>query len=241
MTISMKTFIKNNWKRIILGAAVILALLLFPWNCDNQDIANQSKDVSDKKIDLSQVQIWKDKYNNEHYKLERLQVDKSVLQVHADSLAKLLKIKPKQVQSYTHIKSGVSLDQKLKSEIKYDTIWEDGFKTVIEYRPFSYNDKWIDIKGDIGKSDSIHIKGTDTLTKVNYWKRKWFLGTKHYYSDFSNSNPYIKIEGLKQVEVKQTKSRWGIGPSIQMSARLGTPIEFIPTIGLSLQYNLIRF
>lgn len=237
----MKQFIQNNYGKIAIITIAIVVLLTFPWNCDNKDIATQSKQVSDKKIDLSQVQVWKDKYNNEHYKLERLQVDKSVLQAQTDSLAKLLKIKSKQIQSFTNIKSGIVIDKKVDYSVKHDTVWKDGKQIIIEYRPFSYKDKWIDIKGDLGKNDSIHIKGTDTLTKTDYWKRKWFLGKKHYYSDFSNQNPYIKIQGLKQVEVKSTTSRWSIGPSFQLSARLGTPIQIVPSIGVSLQYNLIKF
>lgn len=235
----MKTFFQKYWKGILItGLVITLILLLFPnLSAIRKDAAKQTKSIIDKKIDLSDVQQWKDKFNILHMKLEKIQVEKEVLQVYSDSIAKVLKIKSKNIQSITQIKSGVVVNQKLTIESKTDTIKNK----PIHYTDFSFSDKWINIKGDIGKNDSIYIKGTDTLTKVDYSKRKWFLGKKHYYSDFSNKNPYIHIEGLKQVESKTSASKWGIGPSIGVSARLGDKIEIFPIVGISLQYNFITF
>jgi len=241
----MKTTQLNqyNFQRIALLILALVAAALYFRSCSNPSlqVAQQTKDVSDKKIDLSQVQIWKDKYNNEHFKSERLQVDKAVLQVHSDSLAKLLKIKSKQIQSYSFIKSGISIDKPLTTQTLTDTIYIDNTKQVVEYKTFAYNDKWIDIKGEVGRNDQIHISGSDTLTRVDYWKRKWALGKKHYYSDFSNKNPYIKIQGLKLVESIVDKKRFSIGPYVGVGYQfddLSTPkIQF----GLSVQYGLIQF
>jgi len=237
----MKTFFQQNWKGImIIGLVIALILLLFPnLTAIKKQAAQQTKTVIDKKIDLSDVQQWKDKFNTLHLKLEKIQVEKEVLQVYSDSIAKVLKIKSKNIQSITQIKSGISIDQKL--DVQNLTFTNNLGSQVINYTSFSYSDKWINIKGDTGKTDSIHVKGTDTLTKIDYTKRKWLFGKKHYYSDFSNKNPHIIIEGLKQVEVKPTINRWGIGPSIGVSARLGDKLEIAPIIGISLQYNFITF
>lgn len=236
-------FNQYNFTRIILiilAFTVVVVCFRFCTNTSPQ-ITQQSKDVSDKKIDLSQVEIWKDKYNNEHYKLERLQVDEAVLQTHSDSLAKLLKIKSKQIQSYSFIKSGILIDKPLTTQTFIDTVYVNDQQQIVKYNAFYYQDKWIDIQGKVGNKNQIRISGSDTLTKVDYWKRKWFLGKKHYYSDFSNTNPYIKIQGLKQVESIVDKKRFSIGPYVGVGYQfndLSTPkVQF----GLSLQYGLIQF
>jgi len=93
------------------------------------------------------------------------------------------------------------LSEKLKTIYKTDTIKIGEKSQVINYTDFTFKDNWIDIRGNVGKNDSIYIKGSDTLIRVDYVKRKWLLGRKRYYTDFSNKNPYIHIKGLKEVEL----------------------------------------
>jgi len=39
------------------------------------------------------------------------------------------------------------------------------------------------------------------LDGVFYWKRKWFLGKKHYFSEITSSNPHVKIPQLLELKV----------------------------------------
>lgn len=238
---------KLNFKQIIPWSIAALFVVLFlitairSCNSDLQ-IAQQSKLASEKQIDLSDVKIWKDKYDQLHYKFEREQVDKAVIQAQADSLANLLNIKSKQVQAFSYVKSGVDFKNKLQVQTIRDTIRDtitNTIKVSSPYSKFVYSDKWMDIRGDIGKTDSIFIKGQDTLVRVDYWKRKWFLGSKHYYSDFSNKNPYIQLQGFKQLETIPNKTHWSIGPYVGYG--FDDKLNSSSTFGISLQYSLIKF
>lgn len=220
----------------ILGLLIIVLILLNTCNRIKTKVIvdqaiTQSDKVERKQIDLQDVKIWKDKYNNEHLKLEVIKVQKIVMEHYADSLARLLKIKPKQIQSVANVKSSVELKEKLV----VDTVYVDSTKS---YSTFKWSDKWISIKGDIGNTDSISIVGIDTLTKIDYWKRNWILGKKRYYTDISNQNPHIKLTGFKSVEVIGKKEkRLGIGPYIGLQFN-GTTIS--PSLGVALSYQLIK-
>ncbi len=39
------------------------------------------------------------------------------------------------------------------------------------------------------------------LDGVLYWKRKWFLGKKHYFSEMTSENPHVKIPELLELKV----------------------------------------
>lgn len=194
-----------------------------------------------KEVDLSNTNQWKDKYNQLHIVLEKEQLSKEVFQNRVDSMSKLLDIKTKQINQITHIKQGLNIKRKLNTDIIYDTVFIDGESKVNQITNFNYSDRWIDIRGNIGRSDSIYIKGVDTLIRTDYWKRSWLLGKKKHYVDFVNKNPYFEIQGLKEIELKKESSKWSVGPSIGIGVVYGQKIEFRPIVGLSLQYKLIEF
>lgn len=208
-------------------------------NMANGKTVFQYDKVIEKQIDMEGVKVWMDKYNNEHLALESIKVKDVVMQLYADSLAHLLNITAKQVQAISNIKTSMEF----KNKLKVDTVYID---STHQYQTFVWNDKWISIKGDIGNTDSILITGTDTLTKVDYWKRKWLLGAKHYYVDISNENPYIKLTGLKSVEIQsKKKTRLGIGPYIGIGYNInGTNvIDFKKpqvSFGIGINYQLIK-
>lgn len=210
--------------------------------CSNPAMVLEEKEKTDqKKIDLSGTKEWKDKYDQTHLTLEKERLSKEVFKKSADSMAKLLKIKDNQIKQITHIKTQLEIQKQLNTHIKVDSIIKDGEHAYITYTEFNYKDKWIDIRGDVGRNDSIYIKGSDTLVRVDYVKRNWLLGKKRHYVDFTNKNPYIKIEGLKEIELKQNKEKWSIGPFFGLGIVYGQKIELKPTIGVSLQYNIIKF
>lgn len=210
--------------------------------CTNTSAALVEYDrTKEKQINLEQVKIWKDKYNKEHFLLEKERLNKEVFERQADSMARLLNIKSKQIKQVSHIKTQVVLSEKLKTIYKTDTIKIGEKSQVINYTDFTFKDNWIDIRGNVGKNDSIYIKGSDTLIRVDYVKRKWLLGRKRYYTDFSNKNPYIHIKGLKEVELVRKRENWSVGPFVGIGLIYGHKVEFKPTVGVSLQYSLIRF
>lgn len=239
----MDTFISKNWKFLLVVGIVVVGLLLQFKGCEDEvqkkDAIITHQDVKEKKLDLTSINEWKDKYNNTHKELSRIKVEKAVLQVYADSIAHILGIKSKQIEEITGVATDINVDKPLVVIRKVDTVYRDSI-VYVAYDEFNYKDKWIDIKGDIGKTNSVQVSAKDTLTKVDYWKRNWFLGKKTYYSDFSNKNPYVDISGLKQVELDIKDKRWSIGPYIGVGYDVNESRPEL-NVGIGIQYGLIQF
>lgn len=227
--------IKKTIGTIVVFVLFFLALFfLFTYSCNG--IRRKSK--TDKKATIKQtpfvkVKRWVDINNTTHNEYQVLLIEKQRIQL--DSLSKLLKIKDKQLKSFTDLQWNFTLEDKWK----IDTIYID---SSFKYTQFQWQDKWIFIKGDIGNTDSFSIKGIDSISISNYWKRKWFLGNKKHYIDISNSNPHISYSNLRSIELvdRKQKSRLSIGPYIGVgynNLKLNRPTF---SIGLSLNYQLIK-
>lgn len=66
--------------------------------------------------------------------------------------------------------------------------------TIRVIRSARYHDQWIDINALVDGNDlrpEIIIR--DSLTCVGYWKRKWILSRKKYYSEIISQNPHTRI------------------------------------------------
>lgn len=239
----MDTFIGKNWKFLLIIGVIIFGLLLQFKGCqkevEKKDAILSLQKIEDKRLDLTSITEWKDKYNNTHKELAKIKVEKAVLQIYADSIANILNVKSKQIEEITQVKTDIAINKPLSIQKRIDTIYRDSI-IYVPYDEFIYKDKWIDIKGDIGKTNSIEINAQDTLTKVDYWKRKWFLGNKTYYSDFSNTNPYVNISGLKQVELDVRTKRWSIGPYIGVGYDINESKPEL-NVGIGIQYGVLQF
>lgn len=242
-------FIEHYWRQILV--IIILIVLVFSIK---KCYKEKSLDNDLKKVQLfndstytSQLKIWKDKYNEEHTRAENLVVSNTAMKVATDSIVKLLKIKSKQIISVSKTGTSLAVEIPIIIDTVRDTIPcpASGFAVVKKDTAFHYSDKWISIQGILkGKSSTATITGIDTLTRVDYSKRKWFLGKKHYYSDFSNKNPYITVTGYKGLETKATKKKFSLGIGLQ----IGYPIDDIKNlnkpvvqVGIGLQYSLFGF
>lgn len=202
-------------RSVLIYAIVVSLLFVLFYKCHQQEIQSLSTEVEDlKKRPLEEdVKFWRDSFNNQHATVEQIELDKVQMNQYVDSISKILKIKSKQVESLTLIKTAFELRKPLIVE-KKDTIYLPSEGSVAYYE-FKFKDKWVDIIGTTGtKNDSIFIKGIDTITNTDYWTRKWFLGSKTWHSDFTNKSPYVKIEGVRKVNRQVKDPTWLIAPTI---------------------------
>lgn len=149
-----------------------------------------------------------DRYNREHVVAQQAVVDRMIFEQQVAEQAALLKIKPKQIKGKTEYISSVEVIKQV------DTV---------------YQDAWVRIER--GSNDTIKMNLTDTITLVNYWKRKWFLAPKKQFVDVTNKSPYIRISKVYSIGAKPKQPTFILGPSIQYG--------FIPNqanIGVSLLY-----
>lgn len=222
-SLSEKLLSRSLW----IYAIVITLIFIFFYRCNQETISNLTTEVKElRKRPLDQdVKFWKDKFDNEHATVEQVHLTDSQMNEYVDSISKVLKIKEKQISNLTLIKTGLKINVPLIVE-KRDTVYLPSENSVVYYE-FKYKDKWIDVVGTTGtKNDSVHIAGNDTITNTDYWTRKWFLGSKTWHSDFTNSSPYVKIEGVRKVNRQIKDPTWIIAPSLQGGYQFNTRVDF---------------
>lgn len=183
---------------------VILVSLLAFKSCQQNKLEKQLSDYQERLDNQwDSTRHYKDKYGKEHAVAERILVEKYTLQNELKWLSKELGIKPKQIKGTT----------KIVNEI-------DTFFSIDSF----YSDRYITIV----KTDStVKLKLTDTLQVTDYWKRKWFLGSRKYYVDIKNSNPYVKTTSILAREIKVKKPTILIGPSINYNGNLSVGFSIL--------------
>jgi hypothetical protein len=237
-----KNKIKMSKKALYITAAILLiAAVVSIRSCINNQIAIQN--LKENLADTQTVKIWKDKYEKEHYQVKDLTGNIEMMKiVHAkiyDSLANILKIKPKEIiriaktDIVTHDTIIIPAENVPND---YVTQGCDTFKQT-----FNYADQYTKIKIDVkDRFVKVDYQTEDTLTAVTFIKHTGFLGLyKATYTDFTNSNPRSNIRGLKTLSSVKVEKRFGFG--IQVGYGLSSNFKFNPYIGVGLQYNLFRF
>jgi len=144
-----------------------------------------------------------DAYGREHAVTEKLNLDIIVVREDLKSIAKQLKLRPKQVKGATRIHTVL-----------------DTFFVVDSF----YSDPDIQI---VRSHDTINIKLNDTLKIYEYWKRKWFLAAKKTYIDVSNTNHYVKVKDINMYAIKPKTPKILIGPSVNYNGKLSVGFSIL--------------
>lgn len=242
------TFLKNNWKAILIVAGIVyLILSIRAFSEKNKLIADlQAAGKYSDSIANSKISYWTDKYGAEHAIVENITVEKAALAEVLDSTAKLLDIKASQITAISSSGMKIEVHEKLRVDTfttKVPCNGNDSISVVNKY-DFHYKDPWLTVDGTVGNhEDTINAIGYDTLKRTDYTKKSWLFGATHSYSDFTNTNPHVKLVGYKGVEFNSTVKHWSIGPDLQVGYPLGGPFNISKPqlfIGVSIQYSILR-
>lgn len=219
--------IKKTTNKYVLYSAILAIVLLISYILYFKTKTNVK--LSNKPDVYTEVTTWKDKYNNEHATLQTALLEKDAFKKQVDSISEVLKVSKNNIDGVLAVTS--KTDTFFKPQ--YIPIYENGKK----YFGFEKKDNYLTLTGIIRDTNdiSINLQSFDTLHVVSYHKTK-FLGATTNYVDISNSSPYNKIvSGYSYIQKERTK-RFGIGPNVSYD-----PINNRVTVGVGLQYNLIRF
>lgn len=178
---------------------------------------------------LSELQHYKDENGKLHSVIQQQQVDfNAEKKVYTDSLAKVLKVKPKQIKGVDNI------------VVETDTLFYPlATKPIIRYKDTAYmvvkEDPWIDIVAIAGKdTGSISFKSIDTITRIEIVKNP-IIGRSTRIINLSNTNPYNKINQGSSFVVREKQVWLTIGPSVQYS-----PFSQRVSVGISAQVPIIK-
>lgn len=166
-------------------------------------------------------------------------------ETHPDDLKAILKdfgIKQAQLQSFVKASfeasgTGETVIRTIHhyDSTKQDTVTEksfditDGFLALHGSGQVELNQPWLKLDWDYSYQDTIEVAGIT--------KKKWFGGRKSYFVEALLKNKKAKITSLKDLEITDFKDkRFGLGPAV-----IYDPFSNSFRVGISLQYNLIRF
>jgi hypothetical protein len=205
----------KNWKNIALILSVVIAFFSVR-GCN--DRGQRIKDLKaaqsyNKAAYNSELKKWKDQNNELHVEADNLLVEHFAVLADLDSISHLLSIKPKQVVSYSKTAVEIVANGKpiVDSTVKKVSVeGSDSIDIVTQYDFSWFNrDSTLHAWGTVGNgNDSVHVWGIDSLSRTDFWKRKWFLGAKQYYSDFHHSNNDIKTVGYTGTQIREKEKRW---------------------------------
>ena len=224
---------------IILILTAVIIFLLSPRSCDSEVAIASSSELTK---DLSKdVKFWKDKYDKEHATVEDITLQKEQFEAEVRNLSKILNTKPSSISKVTTIVTKGQLSGKLTTHttIPIDTTKKsiDPIKgPLVQSTTFEYQDlPWVDIKGEVGRKDSIHLAINDTLKVSNYSKKKWLFARKRYFTDVSNTNPHISVKGVRTLGKEIKEPNFVITPSATFGYGLTNPYPQV-VFGLTVIY-----
>lgn len=157
--------------------------------------------------ELKTLEQYKDANGKLYTKLQQQEVEKAAYKEHIDSLAKLLKIKPKQIKG-EEVLTIVTDTEFIRLPAKVVVIAKDTMYRVEKH------DAWVDIVATAGKSDgSITLKVKDTFTRLETIKTSWFKPTvRNIY--ILNKNPYSRASQGSSFSIKEKQTWLTVGPYI---------------------------
>ena len=243
------SFVKGHYAALLILALSIFLIVSIRSCTVNRVRLKEERMLIKTKDSLlkSAIKYYKDKAGKIHATVDNTKIESDIKIPEIESVAKTLNIKPKQISGYSQTATLMKVDEKLNvdSSVKYIPCPEGKIIPVVSQYNFHWNDAWTNINGTVGNgNDSVHVVQRDTLTKVDYWKRKWLLGAKSYYSDIQNSNQHITTTGYKGVQFIKKEKQWSVGISAQIGYPLNQPINLKkPTLslGIGLQRTIFKF
>jgi hypothetical protein len=219
---------------LIVAALVVVAIFVFRSCKRNKEQTADVKEII--KIQHDTVHHWTDKEGRDHGRVQLAEADAATLRAlypAMDEMAKTLRVQAKQIQALT------AMSVRTSGEVvpTVDTV-------VINdkaYQHFVYSDPYLKLDGVLSETPLIKYEIFDSLTVATFSKRKGFLGLgkKEIFVDAYSTNPNAHIKGLTGLRVaSEPAKRFGVGPAISYGF---DGQQWRATVGVSLQYSLIRF
>ena len=145
--------------------------------------------------------------------------------------------------SATIIQTVTEYDTTYVSNIHLDTIY---FPTATLLD--SVRNRWISSHfGFINGNTTFSLSVDNVYSVVIGEENRGLFKKTRTFAEVTNHNPYTKTKVLRTYQVaKKKQSHWGIGPNFSVSAipvlsEGSVGLQFLPTIGIGVQYNFIKF
>ena len=235
----------------IVGIIILILVVFFSIKSCQKPIEPTYTDtyINDLK---QQIKIYKDDSGRVHARLQEISFsrdnDKVLYSRQVDSLSKLLKIKPKQINNISQASTETTNNGTVKTE---ETITNKNTKGTINGKDTSYitkdtiyalkvNDGHLMFAALVGKDSSeYNYAYKDSLTFIQYQQNYGFLGLKKKNMlDISSSNPKTTITNAKGYSIQDSYKNFisiGIGAQYSYMGTSGWKV----TPGIGVYFDLI--
>ncbi len=159
----------------------------------------------------TETQYYKNKYGETVSRTQSVVLEnKTIKQLVKDGNLSFLKEFKDLKNSYKNLEYAFQAQSKSIDSIKIhlkDTVvsYVDSKGDTIKFvaKDWKKEDKWskFDYKELSPDSAILRYEVDVPIDGVLYWKRKWFLGKKKYFSEMTSSNPHVKIPQLLELKV----------------------------------------
>lgn len=245
MWIKFIKIVKNNKVLLLFIAAALIALGSIVTNvvqyAGKQDEKRLIDDVL-KKTENGQAKIEKQyqRKGQNHTVIKEVPVTSleakkvAVGNTYLDTVSKALKIAADKITELTKVNATLTAKVKL---LEKEIVIGDSTINYIK----THKDKWLYAEYD-PITDSLLLNYNVVLNAAKYKTTKGLLGPKQEYLDFYSDDPRVAINGVKRFsqDITPRKKKFGLGINASYSYNYFTR-QFYPTIGLGVQYSLIRF
>lgn len=214
------SFILKHWKE---SAIVLLIILLSTGYGVLTHYKNRYEEEKSNKENLIKLTSGKDliikRYQNKNDNLvvraQQLEFENKTIKTLAEEgqLTWLkefegLKKNMKNLESAYKLQAKATDSVKAKlEELEGYYINDDGDTVLYKGMKFNFQDKFTTLKARQISPDSISVTYNIEvpLAGAVFWKRKWFLGKKQYYSEMSSENPNVVIDSVISLTAKKRK------------------------------------
>lgn len=230
---SVKNFLIDNWKGILLVTLLLLGTLILgnipAWKrlWDEQPKVDQI----DTPLALHKVDSIRDKNDKLYAKLEEKVYTQAQVNHLLDSVAKVLGIKVKYIQGAERIT--IKVDTVIKNIPSTPVIVEHNKDTAFR---IERHDGWNDIVATAGPdSGSIVFRSRDTITRLEVVKVP-LIGPTERYVYINHANPYVKVDQGASFKIKEKQPWLSVGPYIGYD-----PFQNKASIGVGITFPIINF
>ena len=208
----------KNLGKIFFGILLgIAATLLMGRGCKHKDADRAAKEAAKKETSViadinkhrfDSVQYYRDQFDQEHAQKALILGDEAAIKIFykkkEDSLCTVLHLRNAQLKDMTDVVSQVNGSFTTGTQ----TVGE---QDIISGKPagwkgymFQYKDDYMQETGFVDSvTTEVHYQLTIPVSITTFWKRKWFLGKKHYFIDGFSTNKNVHITGLSGVSIKR--------------------------------------
>lgn len=232
--------LKTNWKYLLV---IVIALLLILKSISYSKLSDKYNEKTHLITTMGDsLQVWKDKNNVSHAKIEVLQTQSAKDFLTLSTKDKEIQNLQSTVKEYKNKLGEHGSVTNISTEVKFDTIYASRDTTFKDISiQDSIKNSWIKTSfGFIEGKTFYKLQTRDDYSIIIGEESQGLFKSKKPFVEVLNKNPYSETKSVKTYQViDRRKKRFGLGVGIGYG--VGTNFQFQPYIGISFNYLLISF